>query len=164
MIEHFVSGSTTRTAAALIGVNKSTTAYFLDRLREVIVLNANKKDTRSLLVKLKSMKAAPEEVLRGEGALGRTLMTDVKGITDALSATLYLIIARKVVPGSIVYSDCSRGANMLDVSEFKPFQINHSAFFQTRKITLTVSRTFRLKHSAICGNLTVFQRPILADP
>ena len=37
LIEHFVSGSTARTAAALIGVNKSTAAYFYHRLREVIV-------------------------------------------------------------------------------------------------------------------------------
>jgi len=28
LIEYFVSGSTSRTAAALVGVNKSTAAYF----------------------------------------------------------------------------------------------------------------------------------------
>ena len=32
LIEHFVSGSTARTAAALVGVNKTTAAYFLHRL------------------------------------------------------------------------------------------------------------------------------------
>jgi transposase len=37
LIEHFVSGSTARTAAALVGVNKTTAAYFFDRLREIIV-------------------------------------------------------------------------------------------------------------------------------
>ena len=29
LIEHFVSGSTARTAAILVGVNKSSAAYFL---------------------------------------------------------------------------------------------------------------------------------------
>ena len=38
LVEHFVSGSTARTAAALVGVNKSTAAYFYYRLREIIVL------------------------------------------------------------------------------------------------------------------------------
>ena len=33
---------------------------------------------------------------------------------------------RKVVPESIVYSDCWRGYNVLDVSEFKHCRINHS--------------------------------------
>ena len=37
LIEHFVSGSTSRTAAALVGVNKSTAAYFYHRLRDIIV-------------------------------------------------------------------------------------------------------------------------------
>ena len=37
LIEHFVSGSTARTAAALVGVNKTTAAYFFHRLREIIM-------------------------------------------------------------------------------------------------------------------------------
>jgi len=37
LIEHFVSGSTARTAAALVGVNKTLAAYFFHRLREIIV-------------------------------------------------------------------------------------------------------------------------------
>jgi len=36
LIEHFVSGSTARTAAVLVGVNKSTAACFYHRLREII--------------------------------------------------------------------------------------------------------------------------------
>ena len=35
-MEHFVSGSTARCAARLIGVNKSTSAYYYQRLREII--------------------------------------------------------------------------------------------------------------------------------
>lgn len=36
MIEHCISGSTTRTAASLCGVNRKTAAFFFLRLREVI--------------------------------------------------------------------------------------------------------------------------------
>jgi len=36
LIEHFVSGSTARTAASLVGVNKSTAALYFHRLREII--------------------------------------------------------------------------------------------------------------------------------
>ncbi len=38
LIEHFVSGSTARTAAKLIHVNKTTAAYYFHRLREIIAL------------------------------------------------------------------------------------------------------------------------------
>ena len=40
LIEHFVSGSTARTAASLIGVNKSTAAFYFHRLREIISLES----------------------------------------------------------------------------------------------------------------------------
>jgi len=52
---------------------------------------------------------------------------------DASSATLYPIIERKVVPDSIVYSDCWRGYKVLDVSELKHFRINHSKLFADKE-------------------------------
>ena len=36
LIEHFVAGTTARTASSLCGVNRKTAAYFFHRLREVI--------------------------------------------------------------------------------------------------------------------------------
>ena len=39
------------------------------------------------------------------------------------------IIRDKVTPDSIVYTDCWRGYNALDVSEFKHYRINHSELF-----------------------------------
>jgi transposase len=44
LVEHFVSGSTARTAAALVSVNKSTAAYFYHRLREIIVLEIEREN------------------------------------------------------------------------------------------------------------------------
>ena len=39
------------------------------------------------------------------------------------------IIREKIEPDSIVYTDCWRVYNSLDVSEFKHFRINHSTLF-----------------------------------
>ena len=36
LIELFISGSTARTAAALVGVNKNTAAYYFHRLRQLV--------------------------------------------------------------------------------------------------------------------------------
>ena len=67
------------------------------------------------------------------GFLKRVGKVYTKVIADASSATLYPIIERKVVPDSIVYSDCWRGYNVLDVSEFKHFRINHFKLFADKK-------------------------------
>ncbi len=36
LMEHFVAGTPARTAASLVGVNKSTAAYYFHRLRELV--------------------------------------------------------------------------------------------------------------------------------
>ena len=53
------------------------------------------------------------------GLLKRVGKMYTKIIPDASSVTSFPIIERKVIPGSIVYSDCWRGYNALDVSDFK---------------------------------------------
>ena len=67
------------------------------------------------------------------GLLKRGGKVYTKVIADASSSTLYPIIRRKVVPDSIVYSDCWKGYNVLDVSEFKHYRINHSKLFADRQ-------------------------------
>ena len=56
-----------------------------------------------------------------------------KIISDASSETLIPIIKRKVIPDSIVYSDSWKAYNVLDVSDFKHFRINHSELFADKK-------------------------------
>ena len=63
------------------------------------------------------------------GLLKRGGKVYTKIIPDASSATLMPIIERKVVPDSIVYSDSWKGYNVLDVSDFHHFRINHSELF-----------------------------------
>ncbi len=75
---------------------------------------------------------------RGRGAAGKVPVFGLlkrggkvytKIIPDAKSSTLMPIIQNKVKPDSIVYTDCWRGYNVLDVSEFKHYRINHSKLF-----------------------------------
>ena len=145
LIEHFVSGSTARTAAALVGVNKTTAAYFFHRLREIIVFEIEQENHEVFDGEIEvdeSYFGGRRKGKRGRGAGGKNPVFGLlkrggrvytKIIPDASSATLYPIIERKVVPDSIVYSDCWRGYNVLDVSDFKHYRINHSVLFADKK-------------------------------
>ena len=145
LIEHFVSGSTARTAGALVGVNKTTAAYFFYRLRKIIVLEIEQESHEVFEGQIEvdeSYFGGRRKGKRGCGAGGKTLVFGhlkcgervyTKIIPDASSTTLYPIIERKVVPDSIIYSDYWRGYNVLNVSDFKHFRINHSVLFANKK-------------------------------
>ncbi len=49
-------------------------------------------------------------------------------IDDTKSSTLMSIIREKIKPDSIIYTDCYRSYNVLDVSEFKYYRINLRIF------------------------------------
>ena len=141
LIEHFVAGTTARCAAGLIGVNRKTAAYYYHRLREII--------NTKLIQQVDEIFSGEIEVdesyfgghrkgKRGRGAAGKMPVFGLlkrggkvytKIIPDAKSDTLIPIIQEKVIPDSIVYTDCWRGYNVLDVSEFKHYRINHSKLF-----------------------------------
>lgn len=145
LIEHFVSGSTARCTADLVGVNKSTAAYYFHRLREIIAYHIAQEFLEVFGGEVEvdeSYFGGRRKGKRGRGAAGKVAVFGLlkrggkvytKVIEDASSATLIPIIERKVVPDSIVYSDCWRGYNALDTSEFKHFRINHSQLFANQK-------------------------------
>ena len=75
---------------------------------------------------------------RGRGAAGKVAVFGLikrNGkvytvvVPNAQSATLLPIIREKVKPDSIVYTDTYRSYDVLDVSEFSHFRINHSTHF-----------------------------------
>jgi transposase len=139
--EHFVAGTTARCAAALIGVNSKTAIYYFHRLRLIIAEQLEKEEDIAFSGEIEvdeSYFGGSRKGKRGRGAAGKTPVFGLlkrggkvytKIIPDASSATLMPIIERKVIPDSIVYSDCWRGYNVLDVSDFKHFRINHSKLF-----------------------------------
>ena len=141
LIEHFVAGSTARTAASLIGVNRKTAAYYFLRLREIILLELEREADEVFAGEIEvdeSYFGGKRKGQRGRGAAGKIPVFGLlkrggkvytKIIPNAASATLYPIIEGKVIPDSIVYTDSWRGYNVLDVSEFKHCRINHSQLF-----------------------------------
>ena len=141
LLEHFVAGTTARCAASLVGVNFKTAAYYYLRLREIICLELDQECHEVFGGEIEvdeSYFGGRRKGKRGRGAAGKIPVFGLlkrggkvytKIIPDASSATLFPIIERKVIPDSIVYSDCWRGYNVLDVSDFKHFRINHSKLF-----------------------------------
>lgn len=144
LFEYFVAGTTARTAASLCGVNRKTAALYFLRLRKIIAyeLEAETADMLSGEIEVdESYFGGKRKGKRGRGAAGKIPVFGLlkrggkvytKIIPDAASATLIPIIERKVIPDSIVYSDCWRGYNVLDVSDFHHFRINHSKLFADR--------------------------------
>ncbi len=145
LIEHFVAGTTARCAAELIGVNKNTAAYYFQRLREIIANQLEQESHEVFGGEIEvdeSYFGGTRKGMRGRGSAGKVPVFGLlkrggkvytKVIPDASSATLIPIIERKVIPDSIVYSDCWRSYNALDISEFKHYRINHSKLFANKK-------------------------------
>ncbi len=145
LIEHFVAGTTARCAANLLGVNRKTAAYYYHRLREIITFKLEESSDEVFFGEIEvdeSYFGGTRKGKRGRGAAGKVPVFGLlkrggkvytKIIPDAKSQTLMPIIKEKVIPDSIVYSDCWRGYNVLDVSEFKHYRINHSKLFADKK-------------------------------
>lgn len=144
-MEHFVAGATARCASELIEVNRNTAAYYYKRLREIIAHHLEQESLEVFDGEIEvdeSYFGGTRKGKRGRGAAGKIPVFGLlkrkgrvytKVITDASSLTLIPIIERKVIPDSIVYSDCWRGYNALDVSQFKHYRINHSKLFADKK-------------------------------
>jgi len=139
LMEHFVAGTTARCAANLVGINSKTAAYFYRRLREIIVFETKNPALLSGKFEVdESYFGGHRKGKRGRGSAGKVPVFGIlkrggkvytQVIFNAKSKTLIPIIRNKIQPDSIVYSDCWRGYNILDVSEFKHYRINHSKLF-----------------------------------
>ena len=143
LLEYFVAGVTARTAAALVGVNIKTAAYFFHRLRQIIELaTADETPFEGEIEVDESYFGGVRKGKRGRGAAGKIPVFGLlkrggkvyaKVIPDTRSSTLLSIIQARIVPDSIVYTDGYRSYNVLDVSDFKHYRINHSKRFAKAK-------------------------------
>ena len=145
LIEHFVAGTTARCAADLVGVNRNTAAYYFQRLRDIIadhIEQAAHEIFEGEIEVDESYFGGTRKGKRGRGAAGKVPVFGLlkrggkvytKIIIDASGATLLPIIERKVIPDSIVYSDCWKGYNALAIAGFKHYRINHSKLFANGK-------------------------------
>ena len=139
LIELFVAGVTARTAAELVGVNKSTAAYYFHRLRLLIFQNSPHLEMFDGEIELdESYFGGHRKGKRGRGAAGKVAVFGLLkrngqvytvAVPNTQTATLLPIIREQVKPDSIVYTDSYRSYDVLDVSEFSHFRINHSTHF-----------------------------------
>ena len=139
LLEHFVAGSTARTTADLVGVNRNTATIFFLRLRMLIAEKIEDMSPLQGEIEVdESYFGGKRKGKRGRGAGGKIPVFGLlkrkgkvytKVIDDAKSHTLMPIIEQKVVPDSIVYTDTFRSYNALDIAHFQHKRINHSKLF-----------------------------------
>ena len=139
LIELFISGSTARTAAALVDVNRNTAAYYFHRLRQLIYQAVEDETLFSGEIEVdESYFGGRRKGKRGRGAAGKAPVFGIlkrggkvytKVIPDVRSTTLMRIMEQKIVPDSIVYTDSLQSYNVLDVSDFHHVRVNHSYLF-----------------------------------
>ncbi len=144
LMKYFVAGTTARTAASLVGIHRNTAVRFFHKLRAKIAqVQHNRSEQFSGKIELdESYFGGVRKGKRGRGAAGKVAVFGIfkRGgkvytqiVLDAKANTLMPIIRRKIEPDSIVYTDCWRSYNALDVSEFKHYRINHSRLFAKKK-------------------------------
>ena len=179
LIELFVAGVTARTAAELVGVNKNTAAYYFHRLRLLIYQNSpHLKMFDGKVETDESYFGGQRKGKRDRGAAGKVAVFGLLKrngkvytvtVPNTQTATLLPIIREQVKPDSIVYTDCYRSYDVLDVSDKAilaslklRFRIKHSTHFAERQTISIELRTFGTKQNVIYASLTAFPKGILS--
>jgi transposase len=139
LIEHFVAGTPARTAADLVGVNRTTATLYYHKLRETIAQHIEEDNPFDGEVEIdESYFGGRRKGKRGRGAAGKVPVFGIlkRGgrvytvmIPDAKRATLLPIIKERVEPDSVVYTDSFRSYDTLDVAGFRHHRINHQKGF-----------------------------------
>ena len=142
LIEYFVGGMTARAASELVGIQANSAIRFFMRLRQLIASNLPSYELSGEVEADESYFGGVRKGTRGRGAAGKVAVFGLlkRGgkvytaiIPNAKTETLLPIIAEKVTPDSIVYTDYFRSYNALDVSAFHHQRINHSKLFANGK-------------------------------
>ncbi|MDO8263352.1 MAG: IS1595 family transposase [Gallionella sp.] len=145
LLEFFVLEVTARSAADILGIQPNTAMLFYKKIRQVIShhLELQAHEVFDGAVELdESYFGGARKGKRGRGAAGKVVVFGIlkrggkvftKVVSDTKAITLMPLITRKVAPDSVVYTDCYRSYNALDVSDFHHHRINHSALFATGK-------------------------------
>ena len=137
-MKYFIAEVTARTAADLANLNRNTVSLFYKKLRLIIEQYVELEAEEYFEGEVdESYFGGHRKGKRGRGAvfwlLKRQGKVYTKIIDDSKSSALIPIIKGKVKPDSIVYTDCYRSYNALDVSEFHHYRINHSTHFSEAK-------------------------------
>ena len=145
LLEFFVLEVTARSAADLVGIQANTAALFYHKVRQVIAAQLGLQAEEMLGGEIEldeSYFGGQRKGKRGRGAAGKVIVFGIlkrgdrvytKVVLDTKADTLMPIIRKKIAPDSIVYTDCYRSYNALDVSGFHHHRINHSTHFAEQK-------------------------------
>ena len=143
-MKYFIAGATARTAADLVGIHCNSGVRFFHKLREKIALKQQDRSEQfgGSIELDESYFGGVRKGKRGRGAAGKVAVFGIlkRGgkvytqiVLDTKTKSLMPIIRCRVEPDSIVYTDCWRSYNALDVSEFKHYRINHSKLFAQKQ-------------------------------
>jgi transposase len=145
LLEYFVLEVTARSAADIMEIQANTAILFYRKLREIIAsqLAEIEHEVFDGVVELdESYFGGVRKGKRGRGAAGKVAVFGIlkrggkvytKVVHDTKTETLMPLIARKIAPDSLVYTDGYRSYNALDVSDFYHERINHSVLFVNGK-------------------------------
>ena len=145
LLEYFVLEVTARSAANILEIQPNSAVLFYNKIRQIILWNVERDSKECFAGEIEldeSYFGGKRKGKRGRGASGKVVVFGLlkrggkvytKIINDTKTSTLMPIIRDKVVPDSIVYTDCYRSYNALDMSEFHHFRINHSTHFAEQK-------------------------------
>ncbi|MDO5651832.1 MAG: IS1595 family transposase [Moraxella sp.] len=148
LLEFFVAEATAKTAADLLDIQHNSSALFYHKIRLVteyhLSLEASQLfdgeaelDERCDYLNWGGVRKGK----RGRGAAGKTAVFGLLKrndrvytavVKDTKQTTLMPIITSKIKPDSVVYTDSYKSYNVLDMSDFKHFRVNHSKEFTDR--------------------------------
>ncbi len=141
LLEFFVLEVTARSAADLLEIHHNSAALFYHKIRLVIEYHLNLEACELFDGEVEldeSYFGGIRKGKRGRGAAGKVAVFGLLKrndkvytacVKDTKAKTLMPIIASKIKPDSVVYTDSYRSYHALDVSDFKHFRINHSKEF-----------------------------------
>ena len=137
LLQFFVLEVTARSAADLLGIHPNSAVLFYRKIREVInhhlSLEADTVFDGSIELD-ESYFGGHRKGKRGRGAAGKVAVFGIlkRGgkvytvvVENAKRETLIPVITKKIMPDSIVYTDCLSSYDVLDVSGFTHHRINH---------------------------------------
>ncbi|MCE1196072.1 IS1595 family transposase [bacterium] len=136
---------TARSAADILRINPNSAALFYRKIRQVIALHLAKEAVEVFNGEVEideSYFGGVRKGKRGRGAAGKVVvfgMLKRQGkvftvvVENTKADTLLPVIARKIKPDSIVYTDGYHSYDALDISDFHHHRIDHSEDFVDEK-------------------------------
>ena len=124
-------------------MNRNTAILFYHKLREVIFAHLAAETSAPMFGEIEADESyfgGRRKGKRGLGAAGKVpvfgllkrggkVHVDIVSDTSISASSLLTVIKEKIRPDSIVYTDCYKVYDVLDVSEFHHRRINHPQFF-----------------------------------